>query len=91
MLFSCLKWSVLNEILSNKSESFLKISLVKTENLPEGDYDCEIYVKKSKKNNLVDRGIVDNEIVVSSISSIKVTKRVHEFKDKDFLLQVLSS
>jgi len=69
---------------NNKSESFLKISLVKTENLPEGDYDCEIYVKKSKKNNLVDRGIVDNEIVVSSISSIKVTKRVHEFKDKDY-------
>ena len=72
----------------NKIESILKINLVKIENLPEGDYDCSLFVKKSKKNRLVDGGLVDNEVFISSIPNIKIIRRINEFKDgKDYSFQ----
>lgn len=69
-----------------KTESFLKFNLIKSENLPEGEYDCNLYVKKSKKNSLVDKGIVDNEVVISSIATnLKIIRRNNDFRDgKDY-------
>lgn len=71
-----------DEASYTKSDSFLKISLVKCENIPEGEYEFRLNIKKSKKNNLVDKGIIDNEEAMIALNNtVKVSGKVNEFKD----------
>jgi len=70
------------EAYGSKTESYLKINLVRSENLPEGEYEFSLFMKTLKKNKLVDKGIVDNKVEVIPLGQrIEIKDKIFDFKD----------
>lgn len=74
-----------DESYGSKTESYLKINLVKSENLPEGEYEFSLFMKTLKKNKLVDKGIVDNKVeIIPLCQKVEIKDKYFEFKDSYF-------
>ena len=70
------------ENYGSKAESYLKVNLVKSENLPEGEYEFSLFVKTLNKNKLVEKGIVDIKVEVIPLGQrVEVKDKNNDFKD----------
>jgi hypothetical protein len=70
--------------MNYKNESCIRISVSRIDNFPPGDYSFKLHLRKIKKNNMIDSGIIDSEdINYNLISTVKKeTLGLIDLKDK---------